>query len=141
MERVWREDLGATPELPAAPLGTVEASDLLAAVRTTANYSDARAALLLYALRGVLAEAGGLELLATWRLGGLAQENDVALHRQDLASTGRGEALAARNFVATGTGAMRESAPPFGPNFEEDRWPWEEAGLLELVASLELVQG
>jgi tRNA-splicing ligase RtcB len=141
MERVWTEDFGATPELPAAPLGTVEAADLLAAVRTAANYSDARAALLLYALRRALAEAGGLELLAAWRMGGLSQENDVVFHRQKLAATGRGEVLAARNFVAAGTGALRESAPPFGPDFEEDSWAWEEAGILELMVSLELAGG
>jgi tRNA-splicing ligase RtcB (3'-phosphate/5'-hydroxy nucleic acid ligase) len=136
LERVWREEFGATAELPAAPLGTVEASDLLAAVQTIANYSDARAALRLYALRRALAETGGLELLAAWRLGGLAQESDVILHRQRLAATSTGEALVTRNFVATGTGAMRESAPPFGPDLEEGRWAWEEAGLLERVAAL-----
>jgi tRNA-splicing ligase RtcB len=141
LERVWKEIFGAPAELPAAPLGTVEASDLLAAVQTVANYSDARTALRLYALRRALAETGGLEFLAAWRLGGIAQESDLILHRQRLAAAGRGKALVARNFVATGTGAMRESAPPFGPDLEEGSWAWEEAGLLERVASLGPVGG
>jgi hypothetical protein len=33
---------------------------------------------------------------------------------------------------------MRESAPPFGPGVEKDTWAWEEAELLERIASLEL---
>ena len=134
--RVWSEDFGATAELPAAPLETGEASDLLAAVRAVANYTDALAALLLYGLRRALAEEGGLTLPAAWRLGGLAQRDGLLFHRRNLAAAEKEDALVMRDSVTVATGAMRGSAPPFGPGFEEDPWAWEEAGLLERVASL-----
>ncbi len=136
LDRIWSGDFGATAELPAAPLETEEAADLLAATQAIANYADARAALRLYELRRALDGEGRLELRAAWRLGGLAQEDGLLLHRRNLATAERENALVARNFVAAGTGAMRASAPPFGPNPEEDSWAWEEAGLLERVASL-----
>ncbi|MCA1715591.1 MAG: hypothetical protein LC781_01610 [Actinobacteria bacterium] len=136
LDRVWSGDFGATAELPAAPLETEEAADLLAATQAIANYADARAALRLYELRRALAGEGRLEPRAAWPLGGLAQEDGLLLHRRNLATVEREDALVARNFVAVGTGAMRASAPPFGPNPEEDLWAWEEAGLLERVASL-----
>ncbi len=136
LDRIWSGDFGATAELPAAPLETEEAADLLAATQAIANYADARAALRLYELRRALDGEGRLELRAAWRLGGLAQEDGLLLHRRNLATVEREDALVARNFVAAGTGAMRASAPPFGPNSEEDSWAWEEAGLLERVASL-----
>jgi hypothetical protein len=63
----------------------------------------------------------------------------LLLHRRNLATVEREDALMARSFVAAGTGAMRASAPSFGPNPEEDSWAWEEVGLLERVASLGLV--
>lgn len=141
LSRIWSGDFGAAAELPAAPLGTEEAADLLAATRAVANYSDARAALRLYELRRALVGEGGLTLQAAWRLGGLAGEDGLLLHRWNLATAETGDTLVARNFVAAGTGAMRESAPPFGPNSEEDPWAWEEAGLLERVASLGPVGG
>ncbi len=136
LDRIWSGDFGATAELPAAPLETEEAADLLAATQAIANYADARAALRLYELRRALAGEGRLELQAAWRLGGLAQEDGLLLHRRNLATVEREDALVTRNLVAAGTGAMRASAPPFGPTSEEDSWVWEEAGLLERVASL-----
>ena len=139
--RVWSGDFGATAELPAAPLETEEATDLLAAMRAVANYADARAALRLYELRRALAGEGGISLRAAWRLGGLAREAGALRHRRNLATVERGNALVAWHFVAAGTGAMRESAPPFGPGVEEEIWAWEEAGLLERVASLEPAKG
>jgi len=140
--RVWSGDFGATAELPAAPLETEEATDLLAAARAVANYADARAALRLYELRRALAGEGELALRAAWRLGGLAQEEAGSLlHRRNLATVERGNALVTWNFVAVGTGEMRESAPPFGPGVEKDTWAWEEARLLERIASLEPGKG
>ena len=140
LDRVWSEDFGATAELPAAPLETEEATDLLAATRAIANYADARAALRLYELRRALAGEHRLELRAAWRLGGLVQEDGLLLHRQNLAAVEREDVLLSRSFVTVGTGAMHASAPPFGPNPDEDSWAWEEAGLLERVASLGLVE-
>lgn len=140
--RVWSGDFGATAELPAAPLESEEAADLLAAARAVANYADARAALRLYELRRALAGEGELAFRAGWRLGGLAQEEAGSLlHRRDLAAVERGNPLVTWNFVAVGTGAMRESAPPFGPGVEKDTWAWEEAGLLARIASLEPGEG
>ena len=136
LSRVWGGDFGATAELPAAPLETEEAADLLAATRAVANYADARAALRLYELRRALVAEGGPALRAAWRLGGLTQKDDLLLHRRNLALAEAGSALVTRDFVAAGTGAMRGSAPLFGPNAEGDTWAWEEAGLLERVASL-----
>jgi tRNA-splicing ligase RtcB len=136
LARTLSEDFGATAELPAAPLETEEAADLLAATRASANYADARVALRLYELRRALADEDRLELRAAWRLGGLAQEDGLLLHRRNLAAVEREDALVTRSLVAAGTGAMRASAPPFGPNPEEDSWAWEEAGLLERVALL-----
>jgi tRNA-splicing ligase RtcB (3'-phosphate/5'-hydroxy nucleic acid ligase) len=139
--RVWSGDFGATAELPAAPLETEEAADLLAAARAVTNYTDARAALRLYELRRALAGEGELSLRGAWRLGGLAREAGCLLHRRNLAIVERGNVLVARPFVVVGAGAMHESAPPFGPDVEEDIWAWEDAGLLERVASLEPAKG
>jgi tRNA-splicing ligase RtcB (3'-phosphate/5'-hydroxy nucleic acid ligase) len=136
LDRVWSEDFGATTELPAAPLETEEAADLLVATQAIANYADARAALRLYELRRALAGEDRLEWRTAWRLGGLVQEDGLLFHRRNLAALEREDALVARSFVAVGTGAMRASAPPFGSNPEGDSWVWEEAGLLERVASL-----
>lgn len=137
LRRVWGGDFGATAELPAAPLDTEEAADLLAAVRAVANYADVRAALRLYGLRLALSEEGGLALRAAWRLGGLAQRDGLLLHRRNLAIAERGATLVARNSIAIGNGAMRESAPPFSPDSAEGQRAWEEAGLLERIATLE----
>jgi tRNA-splicing ligase RtcB (3'-phosphate/5'-hydroxy nucleic acid ligase) len=136
LKQVWSRDFGATADLPAAPLETEEAADLLAAVRAVANYVDARAALLLYELRRVFIEEGGVHIQAAWRLGGLAQRDDLLLHRHNLAAIEGGDILSTRDFAAAGTGAMRASAPTFGAGSEEEPWAWEEAGLLERVARL-----
>ena len=141
LNRVWSGDFGSTVELPAAPLETEEAADLLAATQAIANYVDARAALRLYELRRALAGEGELSLRGAWRMGGLAWEVGCLLHRRNLATVERDNVLVARNFVVVGSGAMHESAPPFGPNVEEDIWAWEEAGLLERVACLEPAKG
>jgi tRNA-splicing ligase RtcB len=141
LRRVWSGDFGATAELPAAPQDTGEAAELLAAVRAVANHADARTALRLYGLRRALAEKGGLTLRAAWRLGGLVQRDGLLLHRRNLAIAERGDALVARNSIAIGTGAMRESIPPFGLDSEECHWTWEEAGLLERVATLGPIGG
>jgi tRNA-splicing ligase RtcB len=134
-------DFGSTPDLPAAPLDSEEARDLLAASAAAANYAAARTALLLHALRRALRDlAGSLEGRAGWAIGGLANSNGTAVHRNGLAALGEGEALSAGGVVAVGMGAMRGSAPPFGASTTDDgRWPWEEAGLLARWAALELV--
>ena len=136
LDRIWSEDFGATVELPAAPLETEEAADLLAATRVIANYADARAALRLYELRRALSAEDRLELRAAWLLGGLTQEDGLLHHRRNLAAAEREDILVVRSFIAAGAGAMLASAPPFGPISEEDSWVWEEVGLLERVASL-----
>ncbi len=141
LRQVWSRDFGATAELPAAPLETEEAADLLAAAWAIANYADVRAALLLYELRQVFIEEGGVQLQAAWQLGGLAQQDGLLLHRRNLAAIERGDILSTRDFVAAGTGVMRASAPTFGPDSEEEPWVWEEAGLLERVVSLGPVEG
>ena len=140
LNRVWGADFGATADLPAAPQGTEEAEDLLAAARAMAKHADALAALRLYVLRRSLTVQGGLTLRAAWRLGGITQEDSLLLHRRNLAAVSKGDALLAQGFVTTGTGAMRAGAPPFSPDSEEeDVWAWEEAGLLKRVASLSSV--
>jgi tRNA-splicing ligase RtcB (3'-phosphate/5'-hydroxy nucleic acid ligase) len=136
LDRIWSGDFGATADLPAAPLETEEASDLLAATQAIANYADARAALRLCELRRALAAEYRLEVRTAWRLGGLVQEDGLLLHRRNLAAVEREDVLVARSFVAAGTGAMHASAPPFSPISDEDSWAWEEAGLLERIASL-----
>ena len=141
LSRVWSGDFGATAELPAAPLETEEATDLLAVAQAIANYSDARAALRLYELRQALAEEGRLTLRAAWRLGGLALQDGLLLHRQGLAVAGGEDALVVRDSIAVATGGMRGSAPPFGPGSGEDPWAWEEAALLERVARLGPLEG
>ena len=135
-------DLGAEDDLPAAPEGSEEASDLLAAVRAASNLADARAAGAVYALRRVLRDiAGGLDLRASWRLGGVEARDGFLIHRKDLAAAGEGEPLISGGTVAAGTGKMWRSAPPFGAPEDEGRWPWEEAGLLGRWAVLDPTGG
>jgi tRNA-splicing ligase RtcB (3'-phosphate/5'-hydroxy nucleic acid ligase) len=50
-------------------------------------------------------------------------------------------ALVCGRYAALGTGNMFSSAPPFGVFEAEDRWPWEEAGLLERLAALDPPEG
>jgi tRNA-splicing ligase RtcB len=140
--RVWSRDLGAQPDLPAAPAGTEEAADLVAALHAAANFADARAARSLWMLRRVLREAvGGLRMRAAWRVGGVEDRDGLLVHRRGLASVDEGEALVSGGYAAVGAGKMWASAPPFGGPEEGDRWPWEEAGLLERWAELGLPGG
>lgn len=135
-------DLGAEDDLPAAPAGSEEAADLLAAVRAASNFADARAARAVYALRRVLGGvAGGLDLRASWKIGGIEERDGSLVHRKDLAAAGEREPLISGGVVAVGTGKMWRSAPPFGVPEGDGRWPWEEAGLLERWAALDPTVG
>ena len=130
-------DFGAWDDLPAAPVETEEAADLLAALRAASNFADGRAARVLYVLRRVLQNAtGSLSVRAAWRVGGI-EVGDGLVHRRDLAGAGEGQVLVSGGAVAAGTGNMSRSAPPFGAAGVEGRWPWEEAGLLERWLALD----
>jgi tRNA-splicing ligase RtcB (3'-phosphate/5'-hydroxy nucleic acid ligase) len=136
------EDFGAEYELPAAPAGSGEAEDLVAALDAAANFADARAARALWMLRRVMGgTAGGLDLRAAWRIGGIEEEERRLVHRRGFASVENGHVLVCGSYAATGTGNMWASAPPFGVPEEEGRWPWEEAGLLERLATLDPPEG
>lgn len=131
-------DFAADRDLPAAPLDSEEAMDLLAATSAAANFADVRSALTLYALRRALAGVtDGLRPLASWSIGGYEARDGLMVHRRGLASISRGEVLVCGGSVAAGTGAMLESVPPFEAAETEGVWLWEEAGLLERVATLE----
>jgi tRNA-splicing ligase RtcB len=130
-------DFGAEEDLPAAPVETEEAADLLAATGAAANFADGRAALLVYALRRALGDVvGDLSLRAAWRVGGIEDRDGSLVHRRDLAAAGDGEALVSGGGVVAGTGKMAGSAPPFGAPEDDGRHPWEEAGVLERWADL-----
>ncbi len=140
--RVWSRDLGSQPDLPAAPADDEAAVDLLAAMDAAANFADGCAALLLYALRRSLESvAGELNLRASWMVGGIEVRGGSLTHRRGLAAAGEGDLLVADSDLAVGTGKMWGSAPPFGIEEYEERWPWEEAGLLERLARLDLLGG
>ena len=128
---------GAPVDLPAAPLETEEARDLVAAVAGAANYAAGRAALVVYALRQVLQNAGGLSLRAAWRTGGLEEQDEWVLHRNGLAAVGAEQGLVTGRIIAAGTGEMLDSAPPFETLGEDGRWIWEEAGVLMRWVALE----
>lgn len=131
-------DLDAEEDLPAAPLGSEEAADLLAASYAAANFADGRAALALYALRRAFAGiTGELRPVASWKAGGFEEWDGLVLHRRGLARVGSGEILVCGGSVASGTGALLGSAPPLEIPEIGGVWPWEEAGLLERVADLE----
>lgn len=132
-------DFGSGAGLPAAPTGSGEASDFLAAVGAVANFADGRAALLVYALRRALEDVvGTMSIRASWTEGGLEAGEGRLVHRRGLAALGSGGVLVPGGAVASGTGKMWGSAPPFGVSEDVDgRWPWEEAGLLERLAKLE----
>jgi hypothetical protein len=135
-------DFGAEDDLPAAPLETEEASDLLAATFATANFADGRAGLLLYALRRALGDlAGGLSLRAAWRVGGIEDHEGSLVHRRDLAAAGEGEVVVSGGSVAAGTGKMCGSVPPFGAPADDGRIPWEKAGVMERWADLDPMEG
>jgi tRNA-splicing ligase RtcB (3'-phosphate/5'-hydroxy nucleic acid ligase) len=136
------EDFGAAADLPAAPVESGEAQDLLAAVYASANFADAHAARMVWMLRRLLGEAsGGLSIRAAWRVGGVEERNGRLVHRRNLAPVADGEALVSGGYAALGTGNMLSSAPPFGVPEYEERWPWEEAGLLERLAALDPPEG
>ncbi len=140
-ERVESGEFETDSSLPAAPLDTEEAADLLVASSAAANFADARAALLLYALRRALEETvGDLAPLASWTVGGLETSGGPALHRKQLAALGSGGTTVSGESVAATTGVMLGSSPLFGAAEVEGRWPWEEAGLLERVAELHPVE-
>ena len=140
--RVRGDDFGADEDLPAAPVGTEEAADLLAAVDAAANFADGRAALLLYALRRALGEfVGELSLRAACRTGGIEVRDGYLVHRSNLAAAGEGEVLVSGGSVVAGTGKMFGSVPPFGAPEDEGHHPWEEAEVLERWADLDSPEG
>jgi hypothetical protein len=134
-------DFGSPADLPAAPVDSEEARDLLVATVAAANYAAGRAVLLVYALRRALGEVGTLGLRAAWAVGGFEERDRWVLHRNDLAVAGAGAALTVGRTVAAGTGGMLGSAPLFEVPEEHGRWAWEEAGLLERLAILEPLGG
>lgn len=137
LDRVWHGEFDTDPDLPAAPLDTEEARDLLAASEAAANFAAGRSSLLLYALRHALAEpVGNLRTLASWTMGGFGEHGSATVHRRGLSEVRSGEIVVPGGSVAAGTGAMLNSAPPFGVADYEGRWPWEEAGLCERFAGL-----
>ncbi|HEX6711561.1 MAG TPA: hypothetical protein VF068_14615 [Rubrobacter sp.] len=139
---VRSEDFGAAPYLPAAPVESGEAEDLVAAVHAAANFADARVARAIWIVRRVLGDVvGGLDIRAAWRVGGIEDQEGRLVHRGGLASVEEGDVLVCGSYVAAGTGNMWASAPPFGVPEEEGRWPWEEAGLLERWAVLDPPEG
>jgi tRNA-splicing ligase RtcB (3'-phosphate/5'-hydroxy nucleic acid ligase) len=141
LSRVRSGDFGATPELPVVPAGSGEIEDLVTALYAAANFADARAARAVWMLRRALGEAvGGLDIRAAWRIGGIEERNGL-VHRNDLAWAESGHVLVCGRYAVAGTGNMWSSAPPFGVPEEEGRWPWEEAGLLERLAMLDLPGG
>jgi tRNA-splicing ligase RtcB len=135
-------DFSAGDDLPAVPLQVDEAADLILATNAASNFADARAARAVYALRRVLGDvAGSLDVRASWKVGGIEGRDGLLIHRNNLAAAGEGKALVSGGAVAAGTGKMWRSAPPFGAPEGEGRWPWEEAGLLERWANLDLTRG
>ena len=140
--RVRGGDFGVEGDLPAAPEETEEAQDLLAALYAAENFADGRAALFSYASRRALKElAGGLEIRAAWRVGGMQERDGSLLHRQNLAAADAGDVLVSGGSVVGGTGKMCASVPPFGTPEDDGRHPWEEAGLLERWAELDSPEG
>jgi tRNA-splicing ligase RtcB len=136
------EDFGAGLDLPAAPTESGEAQDLLAALYAAANFADARAARTVWTLRRLLGEAvGGLDIRAAWMAGGIQERDARLVHRRRLALVEDRGPLVCGRYAAVGTGNMFSSAPPFGVFETEDRWPWEEAGLLERLAALDPPEG
>jgi len=140
--RARAEDFGTRQDLPAAPVESGEAQDLLAALYAAANFADARAARTVWTLRRLLGEATGeLNVRAAWRVGGIEERGGLVVHRRRLALVEDGAALVCGRYAALGTGNMFSSAPSFGVSEAEDGWPWEEAGLLERLAALDPPEG
>jgi tRNA-splicing ligase RtcB (3'-phosphate/5'-hydroxy nucleic acid ligase) len=142
LSRARSGDFGADPDPPAASAGSGEAEDLIAALHAAANFADARVARALWMLRRVLGGAvGRLDVRAAWRTGGIEEQKGRLVHRRGLASAEEEHVLVCGSYAAGGTGNMWASAPPFGVPEEEGRWPWEEAGLLERLATLDPPEG
>ena len=142
LSRTHSGDFGATPELPAAPAASGEVEDLVAALYAATNFADARAARTVWMLRRVLGDAaGGLEIRAAWRTGGIEEQEGRLVHRRGFAWAENRHVLVCGSYAAAGTGNMWASAPPFGVPEEEGRWPWEEAGLLERLVTLDPPEG
>ena len=142
LSRVRSGEFGAAPELPAAPAERGEAEDLVAALHAAANFADVRAARALWMLRRVFGDvAGGLDIRAAWMAGGVEDRDGLLVHRRGLALAEYGHVLVCGSYAAAGTGNMLASAPPFGVPGEEGRWPWEEAELLERLATLDPPEG
>ena len=141
LARVSSEVFGAPIDLPAAPTGVEEARDLLedlfVTTYATANYAAGRTALVIYALRRALEDVGALRLRAAWTVGGFEKRDGTVIHRDGLAVAEDGEVLVSGRSVAAGTGEMLRSAPPFGADEKNNRWPWEEADILRRWAILE----
>ena len=93
-------------------------------------------------LRRILGEvAGGLDIRAAWRTGGIEEQDGRLVHRRGFAWAENGHVLVCGSYAVAGTGNMWSSAPPFGVPEEEGRWPWEEAGLLERLVMLSPPEG
>lgn len=147
-DRITAREFGDSDRLSTAPVGSGEATDFSAAVRSSEGYAVARLSLLVYALRRALAGiTGGLEPALRWDVGGLEERDGAGVHRRSLARLGAGRELVCGRAVARGTGAMLGSAPQFSPleGLEDksagretgDRWPWEEARILERIVLLQ----
>lgn len=131
-------DFDADRDLPAAPLDSEEAADLLAASSAAENFADGRSARTLYALRRSLnGIVGEIRPVASWKVGGFEDRDGSMLHRRGLARVSEGEALVCGGSVASGKGALRGSAPIFDVPEQEGSWMWEESGLLDRLAKLE----
>lgn len=142
MNRVRSGDFGAELDLPAAPIESEEAEDLLAAANGTSNFADGRAALTLYALRRAVSDAfGGLSVRASWTVGGFEERDGLLVQRRNLAGREAGEPCVCGDDVVAGTDAMLRSVPPFAAPEDKGGWPWEEAGLLERWIELEPLGG
>jgi len=138
-ERIASREFGDSGRLAAAPAGTEEAGDLVAAVGAASGYAAARLSLLAYAVRQAVGElAGSLDIVACSAAGGFQERGGTTVHRNALARLDAGRSLVCGDVLARGTGEMLGSAPLFEPAeaADEGRWTWEEAGLLERVARL-----
>ena len=141
LTRVRGGEFGAELDLPAAPIESEEAQDLLAAVNGASNFADSRVALTLYALRQGLSDSfGDLDIRASWTVGGFEESNGSMVQRQNLAGCDAGEVSVCGGDVVVGTGALLGSIPPFKATTEET-WSWEEAEILELRVNLESPSG
>jgi tRNA-splicing ligase RtcB (3'-phosphate/5'-hydroxy nucleic acid ligase) len=142
VDRVENGDFDAPEGLPVAPLETEEARDAARKSRAAANYADGRVALALYALRRAMRKmAGNLDVRAAWRVGGVEETESFVAHRRGFAGVGGGDPVVSGGVLSGGVGTMYANAPPFGMTVEDGRWLWEEAGLLERWADLDLLGG